>query len=152
MAMTAMAACTVAFWLGVCLATPASAVLGQSSATIEQDRQRLEAVQTTQTKKGYTVHALESPGASIREYVSAEGIVYGLAWKHHSGLLDLEALFGPYYSEYSQAVVEQPRPRQHQRITTEHLIVEKGGRMGDVWGRAWVLPLMPQGLSEDHIQ
>jgi hypothetical protein len=132
---------------------PVFAVLGASTTTVEQDRQRLKATVKRQSRTGYTVHALEARDGSVREYASPAGIIYGLAWNHQTGLLDLEELFGAYYAEYTQAVTDHPQPRRRaRRITTEHLVVERGGRMGAVWGRVWVLPLLPSGLSEAHIQ
>lgn len=132
---------------------PVFAVLGASTTTVEQDRQRLHASVKRQSRTGYTVHALEAREGSVREYASTAGIIYGLAWNHQTGLLDLQELFGSYYAEYTQALTDHPQPhRRARRITTEHLVVERGGRMGAVWGRVWVLPLVPPGLSEAHIQ
>lgn len=144
---------TTGLSLLVWMERPVFAVLGEPATTVEQDRQRLNATVRKQSRAGYTVHVLEAHGGSIREYASPAGLIYGLAWNHQTGLLDLEQLFGPYYAEYRQALSHQPPPRRRaRRITTEHLVVERGGRMGAVWGRVWVLPLLPPGLSEAHIQ
>lgn len=144
---------SVGLSLFIYTATPVFAVLGESSTTVEQDRQRLNAAVKKQARTGYTVHVLEAQGGSIREYASPAGVIYGLAWNHRTGVLDLKTLFGSYYEEYSQALATEPRPHQRaNRITTEHLIVERGGRMGAVWGRVWVRPLLPPGMSGDHIQ
>jgi hypothetical protein len=144
---------TLCLVLPLCRGTPVFAALGASSTTVEQDRERLNASHRTEPRAGYTVHILEAPDATVREYTSPAGVVFGLAWNHQTGLLDLQTLFGPYYAEYSHALADQSPPhRRAHRITTEHLIVEKGGRMGAVWGRVWVRPLVPPGVSEDHIQ
>jgi hypothetical protein len=131
---------------------PVIAVLGESTATVEQDRQKLNATVKRQSLTGYSVHALEARGGSVREYASPAGIIYGLAWNQKTGLLDMEQLFGSYYAEYSEALTAQPRARRGRRMTTEHLVVERGGRMGAVWGRVWVRPLLPPGLPEEHIR
>lgn len=135
------------------LEPPVFAALGAPSATVEQDREKLNAAHRTEPRAGYTVHILEGPGTTVREYASPAGVVFGLAWNHQAGLLDLQGLFGPYYEEYSRALADQSPPhRRAHRIRTDHLVIERGGRMGAVWGRAWVLPLLPPGISEDHIQ
>lgn len=132
---------------------PVFAALGAPSATVEYDREKLNAAHRSEIRAGYTVHILEGPGATVREYASPAGVIFGLAWNHQTGLLDLQGLFGPYYAEYTQALADQSPPhRRAHRMTTDHLVIERGGRMGAVWGRAWVLPLLPPGISEDHIQ
>lgn len=150
---TMAAVITLCLVLPLCRGTPAFAALGAPSATVEQDREKLNAAHRTEPRAGYTVHILEGPGTTVRQYASPAGIIFGLAWNHQTGLLDLQGLFGPYYAEYAQALADQSPPhRRAHRMTTDHLVIERGGRMGAVWGRAWVLPLLPPGISEDHIQ
>lgn len=137
----------------LCIEEPVLAGLGESSESIEGDRQMLQATHTTQQKAGFTVHVLTAPGAVVREYATPTGVIFALAWHHRTGLLNLETLFGPYYQEYAEAVANEAlRSRRSHRITTEHLIVERAGRMGAVSGRVWVPPLVPPGLSQDRIQ
>lgn len=132
---------------------PVLAILGESSATVKHDQARLNSTHRSQSEAGYTIHTLETPGLVIREYTSPDGMVFGLSWRQHTGLLNLESLFGTYYGEYSQAVAQQARqsPR-FQRIETDHLIVERGGRMGATWGRAWIVALLPPGIFKEQIQ
>ena len=101
----------------------------------------------------YTVETIRSPGIVIREYVSPDGIVFAVAWRQQTGVVNLEQLLGSYYAEYSQAVLNQPRKSQRFRhVETEHAVIEAGGRMGAVWGRAWVGSLLPSGISQDSIK
>lgn len=133
--------------------TPTLAVLGEPSTTVEQDRNMLKAIHRTQPEAGFTVHVLEAPGLTVREYATPDGVVFGFTWTQQSGPLSLETLFGAYYQEYSNAVAGQSgRSRRFHQITTEHLVVERGGRMGAVWGRAWIVSLIPAGMSKDQIQ
>lgn len=127
--------------------------LGESVSTVEQDRLMLNGTSRVESQTGFSVHVLEVQGRSVREYVSPDGVVFGLVWKHQGGLLNLEQLFGSYYGDYSRAVVAQPRQslRLH-RIETEHVIVERGGRMGATWGRVWIPSLLPPGFLEDQIR
>ncbi len=143
----------VSLILPVCLGSMAHAVLGETIESIDQDQRRLQASLQAQPRSGFTVHVLTASGAVVREYASPSGVVFALAWHHRTGLLNLEALFGPYYQEYAEAVARQPRrPRRFNRITTEHLVVERGGRMGAVSGRVWVTSLLPPDFLKDHIQ
>ena len=133
--------------------TSALGVLGESTATVEEDRTVLHGRSSVESKTGVSVYVIEASGLTVREYAGSDGIVFGLAWKHHTGVLSLERLFGVYYGEYSRAVAEQARRSQRiQRIETEPLIVERGGRMGATWGRAWIPSLLPPGMSTEQIQ
>ena len=128
-------------------------MLGESTATVEQDRTILPGTLSIESKTGISVYVLEAPGMSVREYVSPEGVVFGIGWSHHAGPLSLAQLFGSYYGEYSRAVSAQPRRSlRFYRIETDHLIIERGGRMGATWGRVWLPSLLPAGVSEGRIQ
>ena len=128
----------------------ACAALGEAAVTVEQDRIMLNGTARVEPNAGFSVHVLEAQGSTVREYLSSDGIVFGLVWKHHAGPLNLEQLFGSYYEEYSRAMTVQPR-RSH-RIETERVIVERGGRMGATWGRVWIPALLPPGMSKDELR
>ncbi len=127
--------------------------MGESATTVEQDRLMLNGTSRIESHAGFSVHVLEAEGRLVREYVSSDGVVFGIVWKHRAGAMNLEHLFGAYYGEYSRAAVAQPRQSQKfHRIETEHLIVERGGRMGATWGRAWIPSLLPPGILKDQLQ
>lgn len=131
----------------------ADAVLGGSASTTEHDRAMMNGRRHSVQRAGYTVETIEAPGVVIREYVSPDGIVFAVAWRQQKGIVNLEQLLGPYYAEYSRAVLNQPRRSQRFRhVETEHAIIETGGRMGAVWGRAWAGSLLPSGISQDSIK
>ncbi|MFO0700296.1 MAG: DUF2844 domain-containing protein [Nitrospira sp.] len=133
--------------------TPAAGVLGDSTATVEHDRTMVNGTSTIESKGEVYVYVVKASGIVVREYASSTGVVFGLAWKHQAGRLNLEQLFGVYYGEYSRAVAVQPRQSQRfHRIETEHLIIERGGRMGATWGRVWIPALLPPGITQDQIQ
>jgi hypothetical protein len=143
----------LAVLLSMANVVPAFAVLGESAATVEQDRAMLNGQRQSAPEASYSVEIIESPGMVIREYVSPEGVVFAVAWRQHNGVQNLEHLLGAYYAEYSQTVSKQPR-RSHRflHVETEQAVVETGGRMGAVWGRAWVGSLLPTGLSPGDIK
>jgi len=132
---------------------PADAVLGESAATVEHDRLMLNGQRQSIPGVRYTVETIEAAGRVIREYVSPDGTVFAVVWRQQKGIVNLEQLLGAYYAEYSQAVLTQPRRSQRFRhVETEHAVIETGGRMGAVWGRAWVGSLLPSGISQDSIK
>jgi hypothetical protein len=132
----------------------ARATLGEPAASVESDSTALSAVRRSATSRtGYTVQEIVSDAATIREYVSPGGIVFGIAW---NGLThpDLGPLLGAYHAEYRQA--RQQTPRQHGRrflhLKSAHIVVEKWGHMRDLRGRAFVPSLVPPGVSTDEIK
>ncbi|BFU96131.1 MAG: hypothetical protein NTNFB02_28530 [Nitrospira sp.] len=129
------------------------AVLGESASTVERDREILNGQRQSATESNYSVETINSPGMVIREYVSLDGLVFAVGWTQQKGIVNLEQLLGSYYVEYSRATLTQPRQSQRfRRVETEHAVIETGGRMGAVWGRAWVLSLLPGGISPDVIK
>jgi hypothetical protein len=157
----AMKSTFYALCLSVCMsaailgaATQARAALGGSVETVETDRKALAAVSSATTVSSvYSIHEIVSDMTTIREYVSSDGIVFGIAW---NGLVypDLTQLLGPYSVEYQKALKQAPRQygRRHARIKTGRVIVEKWGHMRNLQGRAYAPGLMPEGVSADEIK
>jgi hypothetical protein len=130
------------------------AALGESADSVDLDRKALSAVRgVTTVRNGYTVHAIESASAVIREYISSSGVVFGIAW---NGMLhpDLTQLLGSYTSEYREALQQTPRnPGQRRlQVKTDRLVVQKWGHMRNLQGRAYAPALIPPGVSIDEIK
>jgi len=130
------------------------ATLGESSDSISHDKKVLSAVQRSRTVlNGYTVHEIDSAPNVVREYVSASGIVFGIAWQ---GLIhpDLTRLLGSYAGQYQEALLQTPRIRGSRRLQVKSsgVIVEKWGHMRNLQGRAYVPSLIPPGVSVDEIK
>jgi hypothetical protein len=148
-------------FLSVCLsaaafgtAERALAVLGGSVDSVESDRKAMSAVRSATTvSSAYTVHEIVSDATTVREYVSSDGIVFGVAW---NGLVypDLTQLLGPYADEYQKAMGQASRKpgRRHAQVKTDRVIVEKWGHMRNLQGRAYAPGLVPQGVSVDEIK
>jgi len=132
----------------------ALATLGEPAASVESDRTALSAVRKAATSRtGYTVQEIVSDAATIREYISPDGIVFGVAW---NGLTqpDLAPLFGTYYAEYRQTKEKTPRHqgRRFMQLKGPHVVVETAGHMRDMRGRAYVPSLVPAGANTDEIK
>ncbi len=130
------------------------ATLGESVDSISSDGKVLSAVQRSATvRNGYTVHEIDSESTAVREYVSASGVVFGIAWR---GLIhpDLKQLLGAYATEYQEALLRTPRIRGSRslRVKTRGVVVEKWGHMRNLQGRAYTPSLLPPGVSVDEIK
>lgn len=130
------------------------ATLGEAADSVESDRTALSAVrQSTTSVDGYSIHEIRSEAVTVREYVSASGVVFAIVWK---GLIrpDLKHLLGSYASEYEKALEQTPTQKGSRRlkVKTSRIIVEKWGHMRSLQGRAYVPALIPVGVSVDDIK
>lgn len=148
-------ALTLGVFLGVfSVAGQAKATLGESVDSIESDRNALSAVRhDVSAGRAYIIHEVSADSATVREYVSSSGTVFGIAWR---GLMhpDLAILLGSYFGEYNEALKHTPRPSGQRRIQVRapRVVVEKWGHMRNLHGRAYVSDLVPEGVSIDEIR
>ena|SRR5450631_1523138 len=132
----------------------AYAVLGGGVDTITADRTVLKAAhRATTTRPGYSVEEIVSDAATVREYVSPTGVVFGIAWNGYVHP-DLTQLLGSYWSEYSvaQQKAERKFGRKRQHLATDTIVVEKWGHMRNLRGRAYVPSMIPAGVTIDEIK
>jgi hypothetical protein len=136
-------------------AAPSLATLGGSVDSIESDRIMLSAAQGAVTpQSGYTVYEMTSSASTLREYLSASGVVFALAW---NGLVrpDLTSLLGPYAAEYRVALRNTPRRpgmRNMSVVRAAGVVVETWGHVRSMHGRAYAPDLIPQGVSLDEVR
>ncbi len=149
----------------------AMATLGGSAQSIAADQQtlggqvrELNRLQSTPggqalqeqtpapSNPAYTVEQISTPtGVTVKEYLSANGTVFGVSWRGPRPP-NLSQLLGSYFAEYKTAAASPRAQRGHLLIQTENLVVETGGHMRDLRGRAYVPGLLPPGVSADEIQ
>jgi hypothetical protein len=140
------------------LATAAHATLGGDRASVEADRLQMHAPRTARLSApaagaGYTVHETTLPtGTLVRQYVSAAGSVFAVAW---SGPFkpDLQQLLGPHFAamlarQDGQVHAGRPFVRQH----GSDLVVESGGHPNGFVGRAYLPAALPAGVTAQDIQ
>lgn len=101
----------------------AQAALGESADSITSVRKSLLAVQGAITAlNGYPNHTIESDATTVREYISLNGVVFGIAW---NGLIhsDLTPLLGTYAVEYQEVLRQTPRKpvRRRLQVKTNHI-------------------------------
>ena len=144
----------------VLLVFPASAVLGDTAASVLNDQARMKGTLRSVDNRTYVTHEITSPnGAVVREYVSPQGAVFGVAWEGPF-LPDLQQLLGPYYQQAQkaqaaaqQAAKQQPRARRAPIvIETPGLVVYETGHVRSFHGQAYVPQLVPQGVQTSDIR
>jgi hypothetical protein len=155
---------------------PAWASLGGSAASISSDAQTLGAVTSASATAGiksgaanahatvqsYVLRAstgekytysefATADNHRVREFVTPDGKVFGVAWQGPR-TPDLQALLGSYFAEWRDAVTSQQHQALHRSIVqTSSLVVEMGGPMGFVAGRAWAPELVPAGVNARNV-
>jgi len=136
----------------------AGAILGESVDSIESHRKMVSAEKVTSkvvstAYANYTVYQLKYDGTCVREYVSASGIVFGIAW---NGLIhpDLTPLLGSYAGEFHEALGRTARKygERHLQVKAAHVVVQKWGHMRNLQGRAYAPDLIPAGVTVDEIR
>jgi Protein of unknown function (DUF2844) len=138
----------------------ALAALGRPESSIEEDRKMLSA-----TERSHVVHPrfitreLSTSSVRVREFVSkSNGVVFGMSWQgRHSPPLD--GLLGPYREEYRQAIQKRDESNRKVRIRsrnlqirTKNLLIERGGQLGDLFGRVLVTHLIPNEVDTHELQ
>ena len=135
-------------------AAAAHAALGGGADSVVSDRKALQAVsRATASYAGYTVHEVAADATTVREYLSASGVVFGVAWNGNA-YPDLSELLGSYGDEYAaarQKAVRKPGHRR-QRLVTDNMVVETWGHMRNLRGRAYLPGLLPTGVTVDAIK
>lgn len=144
-------------FLALALALPAFATLGGDELSVEADRTQMKAVEAVKVTKaeGYSVHEIKAPtGTIVREYVSSEGRVFGVAW---SGpfIPNMQQLLGSYFQQYSAGVKahhEAAHGRQPLSIQEPGLVLVNTGHMRSFHGRAYDPGLLPQGVTANAVR
>jgi hypothetical protein len=131
---------TAAVCLFLFLAAPrAGAVLGQYESSVGLDQQALRGELRETPAQGFKYHEIVSPsGAVVREYVSPQGKVFGVAWQSPY-IPNLQQLLGSYFNEVEKAALSGTRRRGAPLIVRSgDFVFSSGGHMHAFHGRAYV--------------
>jgi len=132
-------------------ALPAAATLGENVHSINSDQARLKASVRVMSRQFYSVHEMQTPsGPTIRQFVSPEGTVFGVAWQGFAP--NLEQLLGDYFQEYLRAASAPGRRGRGVHIDTGDLVLDSGGHMRYVTGRAFLRSKLPSGVTASDVQ
>ena len=136
----------------------ATAALGGDESSIEADQQHMKAQRTVRASANYTVHEIAtSYGTVVREYVSPDGKVFGVAWRGPF-LPDFQQLLGDSYGTFAQAAQDarnaQPRRSRNAPLTVTQpdLVMHSMGHTRAYVGHAFVPGMIPQGVDATEIR
>jgi hypothetical protein len=131
------------------------ASLGGGLTSVSDDQMKMQGSLRTTSNNSYNVHEIQTVGGIlVREYVSLSGNVFGVAWQGRSHP-DLPQVLGAYYDRYVQAVQDQ-RAQRHGHgpllIQQTGLVVQMGGHMRSLTGRAYLPQSLPAGVRAEEIR
>jgi Protein of unknown function (DUF2844) len=143
------AALGVAVFIVALLPHVASATLGQPEVSVQTDiAQARASLKSSQDRTAYRVHEIQLPsGTVMREFVAPNGNVFAVAWQGPTRP-DLRQALGRYFDAFASA---PPRSkfsdRRHLQIQQGDLIVQSGGHMRALSGRAYLQSAIPSGVN-----
>jgi len=133
---------------------PAWAALGQYEASVSADQQYMKSEDHVQVFQAYKVHTLTTPnGTTVREYVSPQGLVFGLSWTGRF-MPDLHQLLGNYETNLQTATPAQTQIRHLRGLTvkTSDFVYTNFGVMRMWKGSAYVPSLVPSNVSVEVVR
>jgi hypothetical protein len=103
----------------------------------------------------YTVRSTTlSNGTVVNEYVSSDGVVFGITWRGEQ-IPDLPGLLGTYFPQYLQGLKAQREARGGRgpvSVQDVGLVVISEGHMRSFAGKAYLPDKLPAGVSSSDIQ
>ena len=129
----------------------AFAALGGDVSSIQADQAHMRAQRRVIQNAAYSVHEMQTDSTTVvREFVSPEGKVFGLSWQGATRP-DLQQMLGNYYSEFA---LSRPTRRLHGPVTirTQNLVIQSGGHMRALAGRAYVPAMVPADVRLEDIK
>jgi hypothetical protein len=141
------------FLLLLALSSSAFATLGQNISSVQSDGVHMNAEVHVLPGQSYSVHEMRSSsGTTVREFVSSAGEVFGVAWQGPSAP-DLRQLLGQYFDEYVRTrQTSAGIARRAVHVETGDLVVESGGHMRFIVGRAYLRSKLPDGVAANAIR
>ena len=133
---------------------PAWAVLGQTEASVTTDQQRMKTEDRVQTFASYRVHQLTTTnGPTVREYVSPQGVVFGVAWQGRF-MPNVNQLLGTYVENLQTATADQTRILRRRGITvkTGDFVYSNFCHLQNCTGRAYVPAFVPSSVSAEVVR
>lgn len=133
-------------------AAPAFGGLGGAATPIVTDRSDMVVVRRAVPARSYSVQEIKTgDGTVVREYVSAEGKVFGVAWNGPI-MPDLKQLFGDYFPTFQSEAQARGPARGPLKINRSDLVIQSGGHMRAFSGRAYLPQLLPAGVTAAEIE
>jgi hypothetical protein len=128
--------------------------LGQSEASVSADQQYMKSEDHVQSFQAYKVHQLTSAnGPTVREYVSPQGVVFGITWQGRF-VPDMNQLLGTYVTNLQTATPAQTQIRHLRGLTvkTDVFVYSNFCHMQICKGSAYVASLVPSNISVEVVR
>jgi Protein of unknown function (DUF2844) len=140
--------CAVLSLLGLLIATPAVAGLGENVSLVTRDATRLGATTPVRTPMaGYERHAFAAgTSTQVREYANANGTVFAVAFETRT-LPDLKLLLGTRHDAYVRALHPGPSTHKVNTVTTPDVVVTIVKLPRGFAGTAHAPGLVPAGVD-----
>jgi hypothetical protein len=111
----------------------------------------LQSVQNNATyDQSYTTTQYTKDNVVITEYQNQSGKVFAVSWTGMSHP-DLSTLLGSYWPNYKKQKRVSQRRKNKRVVSNSTLVVEKGGRMREVFGKAYDSSLLPEGFDVNEL-
>jgi len=135
-----------------CAVIPAFAVLGENVSSVTADQARLKASVRMVPHQFYSVQEMRTPsGSTVRQFISPAGMVFAVSWQGSAP--DLQQLLGTYFDELESAATSDPSRRgRGMHVDDGDLVVDTGGHMRFVTGRAFLRSKLPAQVASDDIR
>jgi hypothetical protein len=134
---------------------PVWASLGGDVVSVQADQVHMQGSLRTTENSAYSVHEIQAPnGTVVREYVSPQGKVFGIAWQS-PWPPDMRQLLGSYFDQYTHVAKSQSVSRLGRRplmIRQPGLVVQMGGHARSFAGRAYVPDQLPSSVTAEAIR
>ena len=134
-------------------AVPAWAALGDVESSVNADMRMLRGQMRQEVHAGFRLHLITEPsGATIREYISPEGKVFGISWEG-AFVPNMQQLLGtyfPYLQQYAQS--QAGRHGGPLIIRRYDFVFSTSGHMGSYRGHAYVPSLVPANVTPEVVQ
>jgi hypothetical protein len=93
------------------------------------------------------VHEIQLPsGTVMREFVAPNGSVFAVAWQGPTRP-DLRQALGQYFDAFASAPRSKLSDRRHLQIQQGDLVLQSGGHMRALSGRAYLQSAIPSGVN-----
>jgi hypothetical protein len=128
------------------------AVLGGKVASVATDQSRMKASLKVTSNRLFQVHELQTDaGNVVREYVSPDGTVFGIAWTGRQ-MPDYSQLLGSYTDAINKAAQSRRDHRAPLTIQQPGFVFSAFGHMRFFTGRAYIPGLVPAGVTAEEIR
>jgi len=136
----------------LCSTHHAFAALGEDVSSVAADQAHLKASVRMVPHQFYSVEEMQTPSRStIRQFISPAGVVFAVSWQGSAP--DLQQLLGAYFEVFESAATSEPSRRgRGMHVDNGDLVMDTGGHMRFVVGRAFLRSKLPAQVTSDDIR